>query len=210
MSLENKQECSFAIADPIKSDYIFRRGATLPLPPRERLWTAGRACGAREHWWRPLSIRNDFRGWFYPPTFLISATRPPRYRDSGATLRRFELRGEPREYDLTPGSHRRETERRVRGEERGRGERERPEGTDRQEGTRNRARASLFSVFIFYFSKEPYARRMRTPRSPIPNSINMAPLNNGRWIRPAFLERLSHRRYEIIAVALKSATNREE
>lgn len=50
--------------------------------------------GAREH--RPLSIRNDFRGWFYPPTFLISATRPPRYRDSGATLRRFELRGEPR------------------------------------------------------------------------------------------------------------------
>lgn len=77
-----------------------------PLPPPRpgKSRTAGRACGAREHWWRPLSIRNDFRGWFYPPTFLISATRPPRYRDSGATLRRFELRGEPREYGLTPGS----------------------------------------------------------------------------------------------------------
>lgn len=137
-----------------------------------RIRTAGRACGAREHWWRPLSIRNDFRGWFYPPTFLISATRPPRYRDSGATLRRFELRGEPREYGLTPGSFRRETERWARVERRkgGKGEKTRSEGTNRQEGTRNRA--SLFSLFIFYFSKEPYARRMRTPRSPDPPKFN--------------------------------------
>lgn len=116
---------------------------------------------------------------------MISATRPPRYRDSGATLRRFELRGEPREYGLTPGSFRRETERWARVERRkgGKGEKTRSEGTNRQEGTRNRA--SLFSLFIFYFSKEPYARRMRTPRSPIPrNSINMAPLNNGALDTP--------------------------
>lgn len=110
--------------DPIKSDYTFRRG------PRARIRT-GTVWRARAR--RPLSIRNDFRGWFYPPTFLISATSGPpgvSTETPRATLRRFELRGEPKVREpKTPGSLVREKRsrsgqggrRRGRGEQEGRG-----------------------------------------------------------------------------------------
>jgi len=131
--------------------------------PRENP-NAERACGAREHWWRPLSIRNDFRGWFYPPTFLISAMRPPRYRDSGATLRRFELRGEPREYGLTPGSFRRGTERRLRGERsEGKGGKEDRRGRIDKKG---RGIERVSSRCLFFTSRKSHTRAGCAPHGP--------------------------------------------
>lgn len=179
MSLENKQGCFFAIADPIKSDYIFRRDVTLLLFLPCKNPDVGRACGAREH--RPLSIRNDFRGWFYPPTFLISATRPPRYRDSGATLRRFELRGEPR-VRPNPGI----IPKRDRALDAGK--KRRGGGVDRRGRIDKKGRGieRVSSRCLFFTSRKSHAPDAHPT---IPNSINMAPLNNGRWIRPAFLER---------------------
>jgi len=128
----------------------------------------------------------------YPLTFLISATRSlsaRAIRGYGATLRRFELRGAPRKHGLTPGIAQRERTR-------GNGERQETrggssEGKNRQEGTgiervRGPQRRLFFTCRVY-----SYTRRMRTPRSPISgDSINMAPLNNARWIRPVCLESL--------------------
>jgi len=160
---ENKQGCSFAIVDPIKSDYIFRRGAALHLPflPPARIQTAGRA---REYWWRPLSIRNDFGGWFYPPTFLISATRPPWYRGNASPLRikGWASRG------LTLGSYRREIERRMRGVKKGGKERDRRGRIDKKGCGIERVSSSRCLFFTSRKSHTRAAPDAHPIRSPIP------------------------------------------
>lgn len=107
---------------------------------------------------------------------------------SGATLRRFELRGEPRKYDPTPGSSL--EERQCGGS--GTGRARATGGDEIDKKGRGIERNWGSSWCLFFTPREAYARRIRAPhRSPISDSINMALLNNERLDTPwTFLESL--------------------
>lgn len=159
-----------------------KKRASERATPKERV-AYSHACGSRSarERGRPLSIRNDFRGWFYPSTFLISARSlrtKRRVRERGGeggriTLRRFELRGEAEGRAAFPrGSI-------VDVDEDGKMRNWKVREKERREGGRS-SRTRLFRVYFLHLE---IPTRRHTPVQSLAarsNSMNMPPISPQR------------------------------